>query len=128
MLDERSITDRVFHACVEYPVLSYRKTLYIQLAHMWLTVDQLMLLNERLDTPEAYIKIIYTMIRERYRLSAFRAFLAINSRFSNSLPYCKAQLLREYGVRNCSDREIEAYLALIDNGDGLCGEKSSSRK
>lgn len=52
-----SITDKVLYYCLHYPG-QYRKTLLVQLAHMWLRPNQLELLNTSIDTPEAFCKLL----------------------------------------------------------------------
>lgn len=54
---ENSITDKVLHHCLNYPG-RYRKTLLIQLAHMWLPPSQLELINNNINTPEAFCKLL----------------------------------------------------------------------
>jgi hypothetical protein len=56
LIDESSISDKVFEFCLEYPG-HFRKTLLIQLAHLWLKKEYIEQLNQVLETPEAFYKL-----------------------------------------------------------------------
>lgn len=96
LLEPECITDRVFNACICYSDIEFQKTLCVQLAHMWLRIEQLMILNELLDTPEAFIKIVCIMVRERCSEDELEVFLKRNKRFRDALPCCIAWLMPEY--------------------------------
>ena len=126
LLEQSCITDRVFDSCISYSDTEFRKTLCILLAHMWLRIDLLLTLNEELDTPEAFIKavcimvreryskdefevsrtIMHTafmnasgvciMVRERYSKDEFEVFLRRNKHFWNALPCCISWLMPKY--------------------------------
>lgn len=81
LLAQSCITDRVFDSCISYSDTEFRKTLCILLAHMWLRIDLLLTLNEELDTPEAFIKAVCIMVRERYSKDEFEVFCEETSTF-----------------------------------------------
>ncbi len=96
LLEPGCITDSVFDSCVSYSDIEFRKTLCILLAHMWLRIDLLLTLNEELDTPEAFIKAVCIMVRERYSKDEFEVFLRRNKHFWNALPCCISWLMPKY--------------------------------
>lgn len=96
LLEPDCITDSVFDFCVSYSDPEFRKTLCILLAHMWLRIDRLLTLNEKLDTPEAFIKAVCIMVRERYSKDEFEVFLQRNKHFWNALPCCISWLVPKY--------------------------------
>ena len=96
LLEQSCITDRVFDSCISYSDTEFRKTLCILLAHMWLRIDLLLTLNEELDTPEAFIKAVCIMVRERYSKDEFEVFLRRNKHFWNALPCCISWLMPKY--------------------------------
>lgn len=77
-IDPKSITNKIFNLCVYYPG-TFRNTLLIQMAHMWLTVEQLEILNQKIDTPEAFCKLlcIYS-VDDNYSETDFKTFLCRN--------------------------------------------------
>ena len=82
---EGSITDKVFFECLHYPG-KFRKTLVIQLAHLWLSKEQLLSLNSLLDTPEAFCKLLILFsVDEAVSLEQYQRFLLNNTRFVNQV-------------------------------------------
>ena len=77
-VDPKSITNKIFNLCMLYPG-KFRTTLLIQMAHMWLTVEQLEILNKKIDTPEAFCKLLYIYsIDDNYSETDFKTFLCRN--------------------------------------------------
>ncbi len=88
LTNENSITDNVLNTAVRYPG-TFRNTLLIQLAHMWLTPNLLEVVNNNLITPEAFYKLFYTYATSSsYSPKFFQEFLKNNSRFSNEIIAC----------------------------------------
>ena len=80
LIDSSSVTDRVLNFCIHYPG-RFRKTLLIQLAHMWLTTKQLEVINREIDTPEAFCKLFLLYAEnENYTVDQFATFLRENFR------------------------------------------------
>ena len=94
-LDANCITKTVFDMCIEYRDTAFKKTLCIQLAHMWLSVDQLEKLNSIIDTPEAYAKIVYILCKEQFSVFKLENFLTQNEKFSYALSYLQEKLKEE---------------------------------
>ena len=79
-IDPKSFTDKIFNFCMFYPG-SFRSTLLIQIAHIWLTVEQLEILNKKIDTPEAFFKLLCIYSEDdNYSESDFKTFLCVNKK------------------------------------------------
>lgn len=92
---ESSITSAVFEFCLRYPG-KFRKTLLIQLAHMWLTKSQLLVLNDLLETPEAFCKLLVLYTEdEDCSAEEFLAFLNRNDKFIHQVDYNKLLKLHD---------------------------------
>ena len=80
-----TITESVFNFCLKYPG-KFRKTLLIQLSHLWLEVDQLLILNKLLDTPEAFCKLLVYYTQDiDITAEELSAFLLKNCSFINQV-------------------------------------------
>lgn len=89
------ITETVLNRCINYRDISFRKTLCIQLAHMWLPIEQLKKLNTVLDTPEAYVKIVYILCKKQCSVLELESFLTQNEKYSYALHYLQEMLHNE---------------------------------
>ena len=73
-----------------------KKTLLIQLAHLWLSPLQLKRINEAIDTPEAFYKLFLIMIcDERYSKKELESFIYENKRYINEIEDYKKHLKQE---------------------------------
>ena len=77
-IDEKSFTKKVFRFCLRYPG-KFNLTLLTQLAHMWLSVEQLEILNKRIKTPEAFCKLLCIYADDNYTDDEFVEFLIRNN-------------------------------------------------
>ena len=92
LTDESSITNRVFEQCLKYPG-RYRKTLLIQLAHMWLRKDQLIELNQILETPEAFYKLFLMYLQDKdFSVNQLQEVMLKNVKHLNALTNYKEHL------------------------------------
>lgn len=78
-IDEKSFTEKVFRFCLKYPG-KFKLTLLTQLAHMWLSVEQLEMLNNRIKTPEAFCKLLCIYADDNYTDDEFIEFINRNNK------------------------------------------------
>lgn len=111
---ENSITDKVFWICCNYPG-RFRKTLLNLLSHMWLTQEQLLVLNQLTDTPEAFCKLFYLYVtNDTIAIDAFVSFLSSNQkqlRNMNLGSFAKQNSLTLY-----SDKMVAAKKYIEEHG------------
>ena len=107
LVHKNSITDRIINYCIKYP-RKYRNTLIVQLAHIWLTPNQLELLNTVLETPEAFCKllIIYTF-DPCYSAIDLMSLLTNNKTYLADAKYCVTRALQD------SSKEINEQKVLV---------------
>lgn len=83
-----SISDELLKICIKYP-FRFKKTLLMQLSHMWLPAHKLELLNRNIETEEAFYKLfIYYSTDDVYTLHEYIRFLENNLRFQNQFDDC----------------------------------------
>ena len=84
-IEENSITDRVFEICLNYPG-RFKKTLLLQLSHVWLKEEQLKKLNSVLETSEAFYKLfLLYFFSEKVSVEQLYQFLLNNNKHLYSL-------------------------------------------
>ena len=108
-----SITDNVLQACINYPG-RFKKTLLIQLAHIWLTERQLIELNTHIDTPEAFYKLFLMYLYQNdVPCEKLLQFLLNNRRHLNALIGYKERLPNA----NANEEKINMTDAVLAKSD-----------
>ena len=108
-IDESSITDKVFKLCLRYPG-HFKKTLYIQLGHIWLKEEQLKKLNKVLDTPEAFYKLFLKYANDdNISVVELKQFMLNNKKHLNSLINYKEHFI----VKNINSQKEKMIDSLI---------------
>lgn len=80
-VDAHSISDAVVEFSITYPG-EFRETLLSLLAHMWLSVEQLELINNYIHTPEAFCKLFFIYAEDTlYPEEKFEQFLLDNKHY-----------------------------------------------
>ncbi len=111
-----TITESVFNFCLKYPG-KFRKTLLIQLSHMWLDVDQLLILNKLLDTPEAFCKLlVYYTQNTSTTAEELLAFLHENRGFMKQVNCL--EILKQCNVETSPDKYFILIETMKKTGDG----------
>lgn len=80
-IEPRSISDAVVDFSITYPG-EFRETILSLLAHMWLNVRHLELINSCIQTPEAFCKLLYIYAEDIHcSKEKFHRFLCENKHF-----------------------------------------------
>lgn len=98
-IEEESITDNFVDLCLKYPG-SFKKTLLIQLSHIWLTEKQLLKLHFATDTPEAFYKLVLLYLKDNScSVDKLSTFLLSNIKHIGSI-YNYKEHIRNFPVNN----------------------------
>ena len=90
-----SVSDRFLNICIKYPG-RFKKTLLMQLSHVWLPAHQLELLNRNIDTEEAFYKLFfYYSTDDTYTFQEYGAFLKRNLRFKEQFDDCFQMVIQK---------------------------------
>lgn len=82
---EESFTDKVIYFCLRY-LGKFRKTLLIQLSHLWLKESQIELIVKKYAIPEAYCKLFLLKIcNENHSYEDIVKFVELNKEYLKDL-------------------------------------------
>lgn len=96
---EESITDDFVDLCLKYPG-TFKKTLLIQLSHIWLSESQLLKLNSVIDSPEAFCKLVLLYLKdEDYSVDKLSTFVLNNTKYIGSI-YNYKVYLNNFSINN----------------------------
>ena len=115
LIKEDSITNKVLDYCINYKG-KFRKTLLVQLAHMRLTPEQLIKINNLIDTPEAFCKLVDLYINDdKYSIEGLNELLVSNAKYINEVEY----LLKSLNKTNKKTKVIRDFLGRKTEDGGL---------
>lgn len=84
-IEESCFTDKIIDICKNYPG-KFKKTLLIQLAHIWLSEKQLENIIEVIKVPEAYCKLLIIKVcNEECPEYELEKFVQMNSQYFKDL-------------------------------------------